>query len=58
MSFVEMTNEEWEEVRRHHDQLVHMAELELQVESLSPHSLKPVELQLQELDEVFANIQR
>lgn len=63
MSFVDMTNEEWEEVRRHHDELVHMAELELEAEVITesrpaaPHWLKPVSTQLSELDHVVANIQ-
>lgn len=66
MNFVEMTSEEWEEVRRRHDALVHMAELELQSEEIREtpraasaprHAAKPVELQLSELDDVVASIQ-
>lgn len=32
MSFVEMTNEEWEAVYKHHDALIRMAELEMRAE--------------------------
>lgn len=32
MSFVEMTNEEWEAVYKQHDALIRMAELELRAE--------------------------
>ncbi|WHZ20004.1 MAG: hypothetical protein OJF55_002153 [Rhodanobacteraceae bacterium] len=66
MNFVEMTNEEWAEVYRRHDALVHMGELEMQTEEIreapraqaSVHATKPVELQLHELDAVIADIQR
>ena len=34
MSFVEMTNEEWQAVYKHHDALIHMAELELRAEEI------------------------
>lgn len=65
MSFVEMTNEDWEEIRRRHDAFVHMGELELRTEEVrgsrtvgaAQHAMKPVELQLHELDDVVANIQ-
>lgn len=58
MNYVKLTNEEWEEVYRHHDELVQMAELELQTEDIRearpagapPHAMRPVELQLHELD--------
>lgn len=63
MNHVAMTNEEWQEVYRQHDELVHMAELELRTEEIrevrpsgTMHTLKPVELQLHELDGVVANI--
>lgn len=64
MNFVEMTNEEWEEVYRRHDAIVRMGELELQVEGIretpraaSPvQAAKPVELQLSELDSLVASI--
>jgi len=63
MNYVEMTNEEWQEVYRHHDELVHMAKLELQTGEIrearpagTAHPLKPVELQLHELDSIIANI--
>lgn len=67
MNFVEMTNEDWEEVYRRHDALVHMGELELRSEEIrerpraagaSQHALKPVELQLHELNGVVASIPR
>ncbi|MGH8126194.1 MAG: hypothetical protein ACREPK_10160 [Rhodanobacteraceae bacterium] len=65
MSFVEMTNEDWEEVRRLHDAFVQTGELELRTEEIggsrgagtAQYAMKPVELQLRELDDVFANIQ-
>ena len=64
MNFVEMTNEEWEEVRRHHDALVHMGELELQSEEIHEYrpdrdaqqSDKPVERQLRELEDVVLSL--
>jgi hypothetical protein len=65
MNHVAMTNEEWQEVYRHHDELVHMAQLELQtgeIREMRPagappqHAMKPVELQLHELDSAVANI--
>jgi hypothetical protein len=34
MNFIDMTNEEWEEVRRHHDELVQMGRLELEAEEI------------------------
>jgi len=63
MNYVAMTNEEWQEVYRHHDELVQMAQLELRTEEIreappagaQPRATKPVELQLRELDS--ANIQ-
>lgn len=33
MSFVEMTNEEWEAVYKQHDALIRMGELEMRAES-------------------------
>jgi hypothetical protein len=64
MSFVDMTNEEWEAIRKHHDALVQMAELELKVEHIrdsypdanQQQLLKPVEVQMHELDEVIADL--
>lgn len=66
MNFVDMTNEEWQEVYRHHDALVQMGELELKSEEIreaprpaaaAVHVAKPVELQLHELDGVIASVQ-
>lgn len=62
MSFVEMTNEEWEAVRKHHDALVHMAELELKADEIrancsdasAQQMLGPIELQMHELDNMIA----
>ncbi|HEX7370684.1 MAG TPA: hypothetical protein VF284_10445 [Rhodanobacteraceae bacterium] len=62
MSFVEMSSEEWDAVRRHHDALIHMAELELAAEQIretgadasTQQLLKPIETQMQELDAVIA----
>jgi hypothetical protein len=64
MSFAEMTNEDWETVRRHHDALIHMAELELQADQIretcpganQQQLLKPIEIQIRELDDVIANL--
>lgn len=62
MSFAEMTNEEWDAVRRHHDALIHMAALEMQADQIretcpgAQQMLKPIELQMHELDEVIANL--
>lgn len=64
MSFTEMTNEEWDAVRKHHDALIHMAELELRAERIretcpgasQQQLLKPIELQMHELDNVIANL--
>jgi len=61
MNHVAMTNEEWQEVYRHHDELVHMAELELHTEEIREvrhdgalHTKKPAELQLHELSGVVS----
>ncbi|MES2404058.1 MAG: hypothetical protein V4567_06940 [Pseudomonadota bacterium] len=50
MSFVEMTNEDWEAVYKHHDALIRMAELEMRAEirettsgSNQAQSLQPAE---------------
>jgi hypothetical protein len=50
MSFVEMTNEEWEAVYKQHDALIRMAELEMRaeireapVEASQSRLLQPVE---------------
>ena len=62
MSFVEMTSEEWDAVRKHHDALIHMAELELQAEQIretcpdAGQMLKPIEVQMHELDDVIAHL--
>lgn len=57
MSFVEMTNEEWEAVYKQHDALIRMAELELRAEqvhkaapdSTGAESLQPVAAGMHEL---------
>lgn len=63
MSFVEMTNAEWDEVRRHHDDLVRMGELEMQAEEIreAPRASKapaPVELPMRATASVVTSIQR
>lgn len=32
MTFVDMSNEEWDAIRKHHDAWIHMAKLEMQAE--------------------------
>ncbi|MDE2224234.1 MAG: hypothetical protein KGJ46_03060 [Xanthomonadaceae bacterium] len=56
MSFVEMTNEEWEAVYKQHDALIRMAELEMRAEirETAPESnhaplQQPVETGMREL---------
>ena len=56
MSFVEMTNEEWEAVYKQHDALIRMAELEMRAEireassgSSQAPQLQPVETAVQQL---------
>jgi hypothetical protein len=34
MNVINMTSEEWEEIRRHHDEMVQMGKLELQAEEI------------------------
>ena len=34
MTFNDMSNEEWEEIRRHHDEMVQRARLELQADTI------------------------
>lgn len=62
MSFVEMTNEEWEEVRRRHDAMVRMGELELQSEEIreTPRAssrVATIDLPVRPTEEVVARIQ-
>lgn len=33
MTFVDMSSEDWDAVRKHHDAWIHMAELEMQAEA-------------------------
>lgn len=56
MSFVEMTNEDWEAVYKQHDALIRMAELEMRAEirETAPHAsqdplMQPVETGRHEL---------
>lgn len=64
MSFVEMTSEEWQAVYKHHDALIHMAELELRADEIretSPDAsqqqrLQPLESQMHQLDNVIASL--
>lgn len=56
MSFVEMTNEEWEAIYKQHDALIRMAELEMRAEirevaseSSQAPQLPPVETALHQL---------
>lgn len=63
MSFVEMTTEEWDSVRKHHDALIHLAELELAADQIREHHaaneaqlLRPIEVQMHELDSVIASL--
>lgn len=65
MNFVDMNNEEWEEVRRHHDELVQMGRLELEAEEfrecrpagrLQEAANHPVERRLCELDDMLIGL--
>lgn len=64
MSFVEMTHADWDAVRKHHDALIHMAELELQADRIREtchdgsemQQLQPIETQMHELDAVIASL--
>lgn len=63
MSFVEMTTQEWDAVSKHHDALIHLAELELAADQIREHHaaneqqlLAPIESQMHELDEVIAHL--
>ena len=64
MNNVAMTNEEWQEVYRHHDEMVQMAKLELRTEEIRevrpagalPQAMRPAELQLHDLDSVTVSI--
>ena len=58
MSFIEMTNEDWEAVYKHHDALIRMAELELRAEQSremgaeANHAWQPnpIQIRAQEFD--------
>ncbi|MGH8144926.1 MAG: hypothetical protein ACREPY_01215 [Rhodanobacteraceae bacterium] len=64
MSFCELTDEELQAVRRHHDMLIEMGQLELRAEQIretcpsdaQQQMLKPIEVQMQELDDVIVHL--
>lgn len=66
MNFNDMTSEEWEEIRRHHDEMVRMGQLELQSEkirechppggALQPAANHPVARRLCELDDMIVGL--
>ncbi len=64
MSFIEMSNEELEAVRRHHDMLIQMGELELradQIRASGPANtrqqlLQPIESKLHQLGDAVAHL--
>lgn len=61
MNFVDMSSEEWEEVRRHHDALVQMGTLELETEEIREHrpdkALQPgAERALEDLNDTIVGI--
>lgn len=64
MAFNVMSDEDWDAIRKHHDALIEMAELELreqQIRETHPNinvesMLKPIEQQLHELDRVIAEL--
>lgn len=64
MSFVEMSNEELEAVRRHHDMLIQMGELELRADQIRENCpanmrqamLQPIETKLHQLGDVVTHL--
>lgn len=65
MNFNDMTSEEWEEIRRHHDEMVRMGKLELQTEEIRechppgasrPAANQAVERRLCELDDMIIGL--
>lgn len=64
MSFCEWSDEELEAVRKHHDMLIEMGQLELRAEHIrqtcprdaQQQMLKPIEVQMQELDAVITQL--
>lgn len=65
MNFSDMTSEEWEEVRRHHDEMVRLGKLELQTEEIRechppgpsrPAANHAVERRLCELDDMIVGL--
>ncbi|HET9820135.1 MAG TPA: hypothetical protein VFP92_13325 [Rhodanobacteraceae bacterium] len=61
MNLVEMSNDEWEEVRKHHDAMVQMGTLELQTEEIREHrpdkaSRPGAERALEELNDTIVGI--
>lgn len=64
MSFCELTDEELQAVRKHHDMLIEMGRLELRAEQIretcpndaQQQMLKPIEVQMQELDDVIMHL--
>lgn len=63
MSFLEMNTADWEAVRQHHDALIHMAELELEADTIrKTHAaneqelLQPLQAEMHKLDTVIANL--
>ncbi|HEX7325197.1 MAG TPA: hypothetical protein VF292_07575 [Rhodanobacteraceae bacterium] len=57
MTFVEMSDDEWAAVRKHHDALIEMAELELQADRIretcpadaQQRLLQPIEVHMHQL---------
>lgn len=64
MDVYNMTNEELEAVRQHHDMLIEKARLELRADKIretcsadvQQQLLKPIEVQMRELDEVITHM--
>jgi hypothetical protein len=64
MSYEHIGNEEFEMVRKHHDTMIEIGELELKAEEIrstcseetQPRLLQPIEQHLRELDRILAEL--
>lgn len=64
MSFVELNNDDLEAVRRHHDMLIQMGELELRADQIREtcpapmreQMLQPIEIKMHQLGDVITQL--